>query len=81
MLKSGGMRLQTTKRLPDRPLVMTPCTVWKLRSRRVLFFAALQQLLDTGTQLQMGEWLGNVIVKPTFETLFHLCMGDLSRHS
>ena len=26
-------------------------TGWKLRSRRVLFFAALQQFLDTGTQL------------------------------
>ncbi len=46
---------------------------WKLRSRHVLFFAALQHLLDTGTELQtgeLGEWLRNVIVTPTLETLF-----------
>ncbi len=39
----------------------------------MLFFAALQQLLDTGAQLQtgeLGEWLRKVIVTPTFETLF-----------
>ena len=48
-----------------------------LRLRAVL----RQQLLDTGRQLRSCEWLGNVIVKPTFETLFRICMGDLCRRS
>jgi len=54
---------------------------WKLRSRRLLFFAAVQQLLDTGRQLRSCEWFGNVIVKPTFKTLLRICMGDLCRRS
>jgi len=50
---------------------------WKLRSLGGLFFAALHQLLDTGDQFLSCEWLVNVIVTTTLETLFLVCNGDL----
>ena len=50
---------------------------WKLRLGRVFRSATPQQLFDTGGQLRRSKWLGNVIIKTAFKTLFCIRMGHL----